>query len=106
MQVLLRRRVARSIAVRRLPGDRAGLRHPEVRAGPGVPRQDLPDKKFEPTRARTAAELTLALADGAPDPVGLAERFLRANLSKELERRGNEDAAVGEVWLGATLHEL
>ncbi len=54
----------------------------------------LPDKNFDPTRARTVAELTLALADAAPDPVGLAERFLRANLSTELERGGNEDAAM------------
>lgn len=54
----------------------------------------LPDKKFEPTRARTVAELTLALALGAPDLVGLAGRFLRANLSTELERGGHEDAAM------------
>ncbi len=54
----------------------------------------LPDKKFEPTRARTVAELTLALALGTPDPVGLAERYLRANLAAELERGGYEDAAM------------
>ncbi|MDC0719100.1 hypothetical protein [Nannocystis bainbridge] len=54
----------------------------------------LPDKKFEPTRACTVAELTLALADGAPDPVGLAERFLRANLSTALEGGCYEHAAM------------
>ena len=54
----------------------------------------LPDKEFEPTRARTPAELALALAEGAPDPVGLAERFLRANLGTALERGGYADAAM------------
>lgn len=52
-----------------------------------------PDKAYDPTKARTIAELTLALAEGTAS-AALAERFLRANLAGALERGGHVDAAL------------
>ncbi|APR87987.1 hypothetical protein A7982_13336 [Minicystis rosea] len=54
----------------------------------------VPDKKLDPAKSRTVAELALALATVPAPHTDAAERFLRSNLAERLEHGGYIDAAM------------